>query len=130
MKKDKSLTKKFIIDEQKYYDVVALKLIESNSKNIWIEEVKDNKIKFLISNNIFDGDLNLFKGFKFIRENEELSKIELLGLDIFLNIKKVTLLNIEKKLFYIEEFEDNIFRITFSKTFIERIKNKETLIIK
>ncbi len=130
MKKDKSFTKKFIIDEQKYYDVVALKLIESNSKNIWIEEVKDNKIKFLISNNIFDGDLNLFKGFKFIRENEELSKIELLGLDIFLNIKKVTLLNIEKKLFYIEEFEDNIFRITFSKTFIERIKNKETLIIK
>lgn len=130
MKKDKSLTKKFIIDEQKYYDVVALKLIESNSKNIWIEEVKDNKIKFLISNNIFDGDLNLFKGFKFIRENEELSKIELLGLDIFLNIKKVTLLNIEKKLFYIEEFEDNIFRITFSKTFIECIKNKETLIIK
>lgn len=130
MKKDKSLTKKFIIDEQKYYDVVALKLIESNSKNIWIEEVKDNKIKFLISNNIFDGDLNLFKGFKFIRENEELSKIELLGLDIFLNIKKVTLLNIEKKLFYIEEFEDNIFRITFSKTFIESIKNKETLIIK
>ena len=130
MKKDKSLTKKFIIDEQKYYDVVALKLIESNSKNIWIEEVKDNKIKFLISNNIFDGDLNLFKGFKFIRENEEISKIELLGLDIFLNIKKVTLLNIEKKLFYIEEFEDNIFRITFSKTFIESIKNKETLIIK
>lgn len=130
MKKDKSFTKKFIIDEQKYYDVVALKLIESNFKNIWIEEVKDNKIKFLISNNIFDGDLNLFKGFKFIRENEELSKIELLGLDIFLNIKKVTLLNIEKKLFYIEEFEDNIFRITFSKTFIERIKNKETLIIK
>lgn len=129
MKQSKMPMKKLIIDDETIYNIVALKTIESNSKNIWVDEINDNKIKFLISSNIFNGDLNTFQGLKFIRENDELTKVELLGLDIFLDIKKVTLLNITKKLFFIEEFEENCFRITFSKTFLNDLKSKETLII-
>ena len=129
MKQSKMPMKKLIVDDETVYNIVALKMIESASKVIYLEEIQDNKIKFLISSNIFNGDLNTFQGLKFIRENDELTKVELLGLDIFLDIKKVTLLNITKKLFFIEEFEENCFRITFTKTFIKDLKSKETLII-
>lgn len=129
MKKEKLPIKKLIIDEETSYDIVALKTIESSSKNIWVDEISNNKIKFLISNNIFNGDLNLLKGLKFIRGEGGLQQIELVGLDIFLDIKKATILHITKKLFFIEEFEDNCFRLTFTESFIRNIYDKETLII-
>lgn len=129
MKQSKMPMKKLIVDDETVYNIVALKMIESASKVIYLEEIQDNKIKFLISDKITTKDLNDFKALKFIREDDELKQIELVGLDIFLDIGKVTMLNIDKKIFFVEEYEDDKFRITFSKTFLKDLKSKETLII-
>lgn len=106
-----------ILDKE--FNILNIKLIESDSKMIIVEE-KPKGLIILISENITK-NINEFKGFEIIRENDD-RYIELIGLETKLKIDIVTKLNISKQLLYIEEINNNKFRLTFSKALISEIK--------
>lgn len=111
-----------ILDKE--HDLLNIKSIKSDLSMITIED-KGKGLILLISKDIKE-DINNFKGFKIIRENEQ-RFIELLGLDIKLKLEIITKLNISKKLIFIEEIKDKNYRLTFSKSLIEDITNIEIL---
>ena len=111
-----------ILDKE--HDLLNIKSIKSDLSMITIED-KGKGLILLISKDIKE-DINNFKGFKIIRENEQ-RFIELIGLNIILKIDIVTKLNISKKILFIEELKKDVYRLTFSKSLIEDITNIETL---
>lgn len=81
----------------------------------------------LISNKILDtkSDMKLLTGLEINLDDEYL---ELSGVDIRLKIKKITKLNIDSKLLFLEELENNEYRLTFSPTLIKDIYESNILI--
>ena len=106
-----------ILDKE--HDLLNIKSIKSDLSMITIED-KGKGLILLISKDIKE-NVNNFKGFKIIRENEQ-RFIELLGLDIKLKLEIITKLNISKKLIFIEEIKDKNYRLTFSDSIIKNIK--------
>ena len=106
-----------ILDKE--HDLLNIKSIKSDLSMITIED-KGKGLILLISKDIKE-DIDNFKGFKIIRENDQ-RFIELLGLDIKLKLEIITKLNISKKLIFIEEIKDKNYRLTFSDSIIKNIK--------
>lgn len=112
------------------FNIINVRIIDTELKTIYIEE-KPKGLIILISSKILDtaNNIKLLEGFKVIRENED-RFIELIGYDIKLRLEICTKLNIERKLMFIEEIENNNYRLTFSSSFINNISNLEEIKIK
>ncbi len=111
------------------FNLLTIKAINSDMRTIYIEE-KPKGLVILISNKIAEGNFNikLLKGIK-IDLSQDIPFIELLGLDIKLELEILTRLNIDKKLMYVEEIENEKYRLTFSSTFIQDIYNIGEILI-
>ena len=111
------------------FNLLTTKAINSDMRTIYIEE-KPKGLVLLISNKIADGnfDIKVLKGIK-IDLSQDIPFVELLGLDIKLELEILTRLNIDKKLIYIEEIENEKYRLTFSSTFIQDIHNIGEILI-
>ena len=111
------------------FNILTTKAINSDMRTIYIEE-KPKGLVLLISNKIAEGNFNikLLKGIK-IDLSQDIPFVELLGLDIKLELEIQTRLNIDKKLMYIEEIENEKYRLTFSSTFIQDIYNIGEILI-
>ena len=111
------------------FNLLTTKAINSDMRTIYIEE-KPKGLVLLISNKIAEGNFNikLLKGIK-IDLSQDIPFVELLGLDIKLELEIQTRLNIDKKLMYIEEIENEKYRLTFSSTFIQDIYNIGEILI-
>ena len=113
-----------IITDTDEYNLLNVKIIKSDMKTIYIEE-KSKGFIILISNKIIDSkDIDNFRGFKVIINDDE-SSIILLGLDLKLSLNIVTRLNIDSKLMFVEETTDDKYRLTFSSKFISNIEDCE-----
>ena len=111
------------------FNLLTTKAINSDMRTIYIEE-KPKGLVLLISNKIAEGNFNikLLKGIK-IDLSQDIPFVELLGLDIKLELEIQTRLNIDKKLMYVEEIENEKYRLTFSSTFIQDIYNIGEILI-
>ena len=113
------------------FNVLNTKVINSEMKTIYVEE-KPKGMVILISDKVLDSikDTKLFEGFRIVFE-EDITYIELIGLDVKLQLEIITRLNIDKKLMYIEEILgiDNKYRLTFSRTFIEDVYNIDKILV-
>ena len=113
------------------FNVLNLKVINSEMKTIYVEE-KPKGMVILISGKVLDSikDIKLFEGFRIVFE-EDITYIELIGLDVKLQLEIITRLNIDKKLMYIEEIVgiDNKYRLTFSRTFIKDVYSIDKILV-
>ncbi len=111
------------------FNLLTIKAINSDMRTIYIEE-KPKGLVILISNKVVGGnfDIKLFKGFK-IDLSQDIPFVELLGLNIKLELEILTRLNINKKLMYVEEIENEKYRLTFSSPFIQDIYNIGEILI-
>ncbi len=113
-----------IITDTDEYNLLNIKIIDSDMKTIYIEE-KSKGFIILISNKIIESkDIDNLLGFKVIINDDE-SSIILLGLDLKLSLNIVTRLNVNSKLMFIEETTDDKYRLTFSSKFISNIEDCE-----
>ena len=111
-----------IITDTSEYNLLNIKIIESDMKTIYIEE-KSKGFIILISNKIIESkDINNLQGFKVIINDDE-SSIILLGLDFKLSLNIVTRLNVNSKLMFVEETADDKYRLTFSSNFVSKIED-------
>ena len=113
------------------FNVLNTKVINSEIKTIYVEE-KPKGMVILISDKVLDSikDTKLFEGFRIVFE-EDITYIELIGLDVKLQLEIITRLNIDKKLMYIEEILgiDNKYRLTFSRTFIKDVYSIDKILV-
>lgn len=112
------------IKTDKLFNILNIKTINTELRCIMVEE-KPKGLVILISDSLIK-DINGLKGFKIIREENE-RYLELVGLNFKIKLEKFTKLNINKTLMYVEEFEENKFRLTFSHNFIEDISKIEEI---
>ena len=115
-----------LITDTGEFNILNVRVIDTEMKTIYIEE-KQKGFMILISNKILDtkSDMKLLTGLEINLDDEYL---ELSGVDIRLKIKKITKLNIDSKLLFLEELENNEYRLTFSSTLIKDIYESNILI--
>ena len=116
-----------LITDKSEFNILNVRVIDTELKTIYIEE-KPKGFMILISNKILDNksDMKLLTGFEINLDDEYL---ELSGFDIRLKIIKLTKLNIDSKLLFLEELENNEYRLTFSSNLIENIRTVNKILI-
>lgn len=109
------------IDE---FPVLNVKIIPSEMKTIYIEE-KQKGFVVLISNKILEQSTDI-KELQSFKIDLDTNQLEIKPFNIFLSLKSITRLNIaDKKLFFVEEIENDMYRLTFSSAFINNILGAE-----
>jgi hypothetical protein len=110
------------------YTILNTRVIDTEMKTIYIEE-KQKGFVILISNKILDSksDTKLLSELSIILD-EENSYLELAGFDIRLRIIGVTKLNTSSKFLFLEELENDEYRLTFSYALIKNIYESKILI--
>ena len=110
------------------YNILNTRVIDTEMKSIYVEE-KQKGFVILVSNKILDSksDTKLLTEFKIVLD-EHRSYLELAGFDIRLKITRVTKLNISSKFLFLEELENDEYRLTFSSALIENIYESKILI--
>lgn len=110
------------------FNILNSRIIDTEMKTIYIEE-KQKGFIILISNKILDvkSNIKLLEGFNVILNNEN-SYLELVGFDIKLKIEMVTKLNVNSKFMFLEELQDDKYRLTFSSALIHNIYESKILI--
>ena len=116
-----------LITDTGEFNILNVRVIDTEMKTIYIEE-KPKGFMILISNKIIDNksDMKLLTGFEINLDDEYL---EVSGFDIRLKIKKLTKLNIDSKLLFLEELGNNEYRLTFSSNLIENIRTVNKILI-
>lgn len=121
-KKNKVQLKLLVYDVE--YNLLNKRVIGTELKTIYIEEkgeLNSGNFVLLVSDKIVQ-NIDELSEIKFDFEN---NVVQLFPLDVKLKFDTCTKLNIDSKLLYIEEIENSndIYRITFSSSFISDIKN-------
>ena len=117
-----------LITDTGVFNILNVRVIDTEMKTSYIEE-KQKGFMILISNKILDtkSDTKLLEGFDIVLD-EENPYLELIGFDIKLHVEMVTKLNVNSKLMFLEELQDDKYRLTFSPTLIKDIYESNILI--
>ena len=117
-----------LITDAGEFNILNTRVIDTEMKTIYIEE-KQKGFVILISNKILDikSDTKILEGFDIVLD-EENSYLELIGFDVKLKIEMVTKLNVNSKFMFLEELQDDKYRLTFSAAFINNIYESNILI--